>query len=329
MMNTKRYIIAIVAAVTVMMTACQYKDLDDYQYDNGLIIDIDNSRVGSSPTEYRVAFYNRQGSSSPILFDIANHERVTLPLGSYDVTLWNKDAPHVVTRGYDNRETAYATTALYATANEYYNPYYLVDSLFKQDVMDYPDYMVHGSVNNVMVGVGTDKSVVVRTDSMMVAIDITIQGIKGLSIVKKCKGALNNVAGARTLYDRSQITRASAAQGNTQDSVTVVFDCNVNQQDSIIQARFNVFSLFPGDTPEKLQHRIALMFWTDYGNVYFIEDVTDEIARAAQYNNSVAKVNIVLPPFDVDLRELLDMETSGFSTDVTGWGDGHNIDMSL
>ena len=37
----------------VTMTACQYKELDDYQYDNGLTIHIDNSRVGSSPEEYR------------------------------------------------------------------------------------------------------------------------------------------------------------------------------------------------------------------------------------------------------------------------------------
>lgn len=326
----KKYtMITAVIMALVTMTACQYKELDDYQYDNGLTIHIDNSRVGSSPEEYRVAFYDRQGSSNPILYDIANHDRVTLPIGRYDMTLWNKDTPHVLTKGYNNRETAFATTQLYSTTEAYYNPYLLVDSLFNQEVMDYPDYMIHGSLNNISVENGSDESVTVRTDSMMVALDITIQGIKGLSIVKRCKGALNNVAGARTLYDRSQVTRATASQGNTQDSVTVVFNCDVNMNDSTVQARFNVFNLFPGDSPETLQHRIALMFWTDYGNVYFVEDITDEIARAAKYDGSVMKVNIVLPPFNVDLREILDMEKSGFSTDVTGWGEGHSEDIKL
>lgn len=311
MLHKGQYLIGAIIA-TMMTVSCEYKDLgdaDDTIQRIPVQLAFDYSNVDSFPEKMQVMFY-RGETGSYSRYDIgraplSNPETIYITPGEYQVVAWNNDAKHVYFQGYDARKNISAKTPKY---NPHNSPglQKIVDSLFNgQEVLDYPDYMVHSFKDTVIIDLQSPKNIILNADSMVVTVDVRIGGIAGLEIVRMVKGAINNVAGRRYMAWPNKAT----------DPVTVLFEARSNAIDSTVTAHFWVFGL----EPEELQntdHKAALFFWTNRGKVFVDLDVTDFFRLCGRENSHLT---IDIPDLGIDIRDYL--PKAGLDVDIDEWDD--------
>ncbi len=323
-MATKKYIMLLAAGgmITVGMSSCEYKELDEGCELNNITLDFTWEKVDSIPKAMRVAFYPADAAAQAYLtkgytfFDLPKSywpATIQLPAGIYHVTGWNNDTEHVITDKYGSQRTLYATSPAYAPKGTFDTPSVL-DSLYNgQRVLDYPDYMVHANEVDFEVFRGQEQKLIMAPDSMTVTIDYIIHGIGGLSWVKQARGAINNVAGKRFI----------AYENRTEDNVAVMFDCNYNTEDSIVYGRFHVFGIEPTEL-QKMSHKMVLFFWMNEGKVFLPIDVTKALEA---YRKDDKKIIINIPSLGIDLRDYISSKNT-FDIDLDEWDDV-NIDVGF
>lgn len=310
------------ALLTAGLASCEYQDiaqpavLERAEF----TLDFDHGRVDSVPSEYRVAFYpadeqTRENiTNGYMLFDLLQgSHKLSLPCGSYKVTAWNHDTEHVLTNGYGTRDLVNATTQAYRSRGAFDTPK-VVDSLYHgQTILDYPDYMTHANVENfILQSTEAEQKLILTPDSMVVTVDLSIGGVRGLAEVLEARGSINNVAGKRYI----------AKDNFTEDSVVVIFDCTCQPETNTVKARFYLFGLEPTEF-QNLEHKIILYFWLTAGKVYIPLDVTSLIAKA----RATKVLNVHVEDLNIDLREYVS-SSSGYEVTIDEWDNIHiGIDL--
>lgn len=308
---------AVSALLTTGLSSCEYKDLDDGSELNAVTINFDmESKIDSVPGSMRVAFYpvdalaKANMNKGYTFFDLPQSiwpTTVQLPAGIYDVVAWNNDTEHVLTNKYGSQVTLHATTPPYNSRGTFDTPT-ILDSLYNgQRVLDYPDYMVHATSTEEEILYGAKNQVISLTpDSMVVTVEFKVHGIGGLSWVKQARGAVNNVAGKRFM----------AYPNRTEDAVAVMFDCQYNDQDSLLYGKFYVFGIEPTELND-LTHKIVFFFWMDAGKIYLPIDVTDIFAA---YRRNQSRIMIEIPSLGIDLRDYVSSKNT-FDINFEDWED--------
>lgn len=321
MMGMKKIIQTTVmaAACGMLLAACQYKDLIE---DNGgqerypVTLAFDWQRVDSVPRGMRVVFYphdteyNRMGYT---LFDVPDSNSVIyLPKGSYDVITYNNDCHHNIVDSYGNIETATARTGSYSPHGDAYIPRVL-DSLYHgQPVMDYPDYMVHATRRDYAV-TGQNDSITMMPDSMVITIDVTVNGIDGLTLCRNIRGAMNYVAHKRKI----------AADNEVADTVAVMFDGMPDSEDRSVKAHFYVYGLYkPQDEDICL---MTIFFWLPHTQVYVPINIT---ALIKEYREGTVYVNIETGDIGLDLNDYNKSET-GITVTAEDWEETETIELKF
>lgn len=316
------YIFSFAALLAALLASCEYQSLEvaETMERAEFTLDFSHNRVDSIPSVYRVAFYPADQvtmeniTTGYMLFDlVTGSHNISLPVGNYKVTAWNHDAVHVLTNGFGTRDLLTATTQQYLSRGMYDTPK-VVDSLYHgQKILDYPDYMVHANVDSFTLEKDrVGQKLILHPDSMVVTVNLNIGGIRGLAEVLEARGSINNVAGRRYI-----------AQDNfTEDSVVVIFDCNVLPETNTVKAKFYLFGLEPTDFPG-LEHKIILYFWLNNGKVYIPLDVTSLVAKAGR----TKVLNVQVEDLNIDLREYVS-SSSGYEVSVDEWDNIHiGIDL--
>ena len=315
-MTKKKYMLALVTALSMFLFSCEYKDLVDSEALNAVTIHFDTSKIEEVPGSMRVAFFPvddmakaniRKGYT---VFDLPRTiwpATVQIPDGIYDIVAWNNDTEHIITDNYSCQSTLYAATAKYRSRGTYDTPAVL-DSIFEgQPILDYPDYMVHAIQAEEQIFNKTQTNNVILTpDSMMITVNLKVSGIKGLSWAKHIRGAINNVAGKRYI----------AYDDHTEDSVVVMFDCSYSSEDSVIYAQFNVFGMEPYEI-KNLPHKVVLFFWLETGKVFIPMDASMAIIDD---KNQRYHIDMEFPTLNIDLREISSSKNT-FDIDVEQWED--------
>ena len=311
----KKNALMTVLAFSAILCSCDYRNLAEMEIlERGeLTLRFQHDRVDSVPAEYRVAFYPADErtleniTSGYMLYDIRTGDHhLDLPSGNYKVTAWNHDTEHVMTNGYGIRDLVTATTQKYISRGLYDIPK-VVDSLYHdKTILDYPDYMVHANVEDFFLEAGNnDQVLVLHPDSMVIAVDMDIKGIRGLGEVTEVRGSISNVAGKRYI----------APDNLTEDSVVVMYDCKAITEENRVAAHFHLFGLEPTNA-KGLSHKVLLYFWLRTGiKVYIPIDVTNLIRNAKK---DAARLNIHIEDMNVDLREYM-AGTSGYEVAVDDW----------
>ena len=311
---------AILAALTFW--ACEYKDLGDYDgtKKTRFTISFDWDKVDSIPKSMRVVFYPMDISRYALgytIFDVLNKDTVIeLVPGVYDVTAWNNDAEHVVTTGYSKQNTVNATTGNYSPHGDVRMPKVL-DSLYMgQKILDYPDYMVHANKMQFELSATNDiHRLILSPDSMVVTVEVKLHGIRGLQYCHNIRGAINNVAGRRYMaYDNL-----------TQDTVTVMFDGQKVEEDSMVTAKFWVFGIEPTDLTS-LSHKLVMFFWVTGNQVFLPIDVTKIVARARQDDTYVL---IETDDLNLNLEDFIRLGETGISVDAEDWDETEEIILNF
>lgn len=298
---------------TIMLLAgCEYKDLDVIAEPNNYPVRIhfDWSRVDSIPTQMRVGLYpmvDTKSTGSYTWLEVGNRDTTVMaPEGNWRMTAWNRDVTHIVYDHFGWRDSLNVTsTNTFTNFNSRFLTH-ILDSIFPGDIFkDYPDYMVHDNSDFVSIRSDVANQVIeVCPDSMVITVNVTAHGIKGLEMVKLTRGALTNVAGKRYIAYDNKAT----------EPVTVIFDAKSHPNDSTVTATFWVFGLEPEEL-QGISHHAALFFWTGRGQTFVDVDVTDIIHDALK-DGSEVNIDLFL---DIDLRDLLPV--NGFDIEIDQWND--------
>lgn len=307
------------AFMVCLLTSCQYKDLEDVENRQAFTVGFSHERVDSIPALYRLAFYPidqeaRERLSGCVMYDVSSSgASLSLPSGLYNVTAWNNDCEHIITSASTVRESAYATTGQFSPHGYVYVPKVL-DSLYQsQRVLDYPDYMTHANHDNFRLVLGQENQhLTLNVDSMVVTIEVKLNGVKGLEYCQNVRGAVNNVAGKRFM----------AFPNRTEEKVAVMFDAEPHKEDSCVTARFWVFGIEPTEL-EDLEHRMVFFFWITGNQVYASLDVSDIIARARKEDTYIF---IDTPDLNIDLSEYVRMGSTGMVVDAEDW---NSVEINL
>lgn len=312
-----------------VLCACEYKDLDEDVILETYPVRVDFSweNIDSIPKSYRLAVYPADKSTyinkeKRAVFDVYNKRHtIHLPIGNYNMVAWNNDGEHVMTDGYDQQRTLYATTQSLAS-QEGLMPK-VVDSLeINKDIRDYPDYLTHYVAENfnvIRTEDGDSNIVMIHPDSMVIRVDVKVRGIGGLTWIKQAKGIITDVAAKRYLsYDRM-----------TEDTCAVIFDCNWKEKDSLVYTTFYIFDKYDNlhkvkdYTTEKRQY-MYLFFWLDVGNVYIPLNISKYLAARKDEDKLIV---IDIPSLGIDLRNFISSD-SGFFISVDEW-EGEYIDVGI
>lgn len=328
MMTMKKYnkifgMKAVIIMTVSMLMGCQYKDLEDYQESNyqqqPVDIHFDWSNVDSIPQRMRVAFYRDDQNSLYNVYNTGNRDTtVMVNAGQFNVTAWNGALDVTSVESFENRLNVNAVAPKYQIFN---SPRYeqLLDSIFEgQQIIEYPDYMVHATAENIFVDVLNERQrVVIRPDSMVITMNIQIKGIKGLDKCRQVRGALNNVAGRRYIsYEKKTVTPS-----------TVMFDATINEKDSTVTASFWVFDLKPTEELKDMsKKKVVIFFWLITGQVYYAFDATNAFADAVQKNKAV--LDIKIEDINLDLNDYL-QSADAFIVSSEGWSDGGTTELGF
>lgn len=298
--------------LVIVLSGCEYKDIDVISVPQKYPVKIhfDWSNVDSIPSLMRIGLYpmsDTMSTGSYTWLEVGNGDTVVyVPEGDWRVTVWNRDVTHIEYNHLGWRDSLNVTaTNTFTNFNSRFLTQ-ILDSLFPGNVFkNYPDYMVHDNSEFVSIQPNVNNQVInVCPDSMVMTINITAHGIKGLDMVKLTKGALTNVAGKRYIAYKNKV----------REPVTVIFDAKANPNDSTVTASFWVFGLQPEEM-RRIDHHAALFFWTARGQTFVNMDITDSIHKALEEDSKV-NIDIFL---DIDLRDLLPL--TGFDVEIDEWED--------
>lgn len=306
----------LLAVILGMMTvsSCEYKDIDEHDFSSSVPVRLHFNweAVDSVPQRTIVVLYPTQDGKLTrgyMWFDVLNRDTVVqIPTGTYNVTAWNSDHTHVYIPRYAPQKSVYATTLDIATNNMYALPN-ILDSIYDgQKVLDYPDYMTHA--NKTLFEItksSTLQELDLDMDSMVVAVDIQLKGIKGLELCKRVKGTINNCASKRFI----------AHDNLTEECATVAFDMQV-QGDSLLTAHCYIFGTEPTGQ-RNLNHKMLLFFWLKNGRVYIPIDVTEVFAATDSDSN-----RLVIKSDNININLYDYLQNSSMVVDIDEWDNTSN-----
>lgn len=310
---------AIFAAIVCLFTltvlsfaSCDYKDLEeDMSARTQIHLNFDWNKVDSIPKSMRVIFYPDDSYLKSIIeqgyvtFDVySSGMDVALPSGTYKMTAFNNDTEHVFVNNQIDHNGIFATTSASLTRT-IVDAETLLDSIYSQKILDYPDYMVHTSSEEVIIK-GDRQTVTLTPDSMVVRVDFRVDGVTGLEHVQQIKAVMGNIAGKRFVTPDDVV----------QDTCAVLFDCGWDADNNSISAQFHVWSVLP-NYKEQDGQKLTLLIWMKDSKVYLPIDLTD-IYRGFRKNDLVFDINI--KDTNINLNEFLPAQ-SGFEIDITEWED--------
>lgn len=307
---SRSHAILAVAIASLVIAGCDYKDLGEVEEVKKDMMNVTLSfkwnAVDSIPSRMRVAFYPEKYPRGYTFFDVLNRDTVIqVPAGTYNIVAWNKDILYARTNGYTSHNTIYATTGPASPHGNYQIPVVL-DSLFPgMQVLDYPDYMVHGYEMGKEIIKEQENRVIISPDSMVVTVDVKLHGIAGLEYCNSIRGCINNLAGKRYV----------SFDNLTEDRVAMMYDANFSSADSTVTAYFWIFGLHPTDTHVS-EHKMVMFFWLKGVKVYIPIDITK---ACAAYTNEDKHILIESPDLKIDLKEYIHQVGGGFDVSVDGW----------
>ena len=309
MMRKLQYILTCVLIMT-SLCACEYKDFIEDEGDTvSFNVDFDWQNVDSIPSSMRVVFYPDDAETMAKMtqgyriFDVQNKiTEVFLPTGNYKAIAFNNDTEHLTTEDYGMYGLLYASTINYESRGIYDKPN-VIDSIYDfQDIRDYPDYMVQGSQSFSLNLADYDKVLTFTPDSIVTTVNITFNGIGGLSWVRDIRGAIDLTMNKRFL-NRDEL----------EEPAVNMFNCEYN--DSLVTAKFYVFGM--EQSILQYQHKLTLFFWMNQGKVFV--PMTLDSERITFYSEEPHRISIGVQ-MDLDLRDFF-AERNGFEIEVDEWED--------
>lgn len=322
-MKKKYHYIALLGIMATMLTACEYKDLDE-PYDGNVkrhvIVDFQWPNVDSIPHSMRVVFYPQEKtpySSGYTFYDISNRrDTIEVPVSTYNISAWNNDTEHVLLEGYGQHSTTYATTGNYSPHGNV-TMAKVLDSIYAgKRILDYPDYMVHANSHDFRIDPNYDYQLLKMTpDSMVVTMEVRIKKVKGLEHCEKVRGVVENIPAKRYV----------GYPNRTADPVAIMFDAKPQMADSSIVAKFWVFGIEPTDM-QQLTHRVTLFFWITGAHLFVTMDATKSFRR---WNIDDTYVVIEPDEIDLDLTDYIKQDGTGMVVDAEDWEDTEVINISF
>lgn len=311
-------VLIVATAGIVSLTSCEYKELEDITgQTNSVAIRFNWINVDSIPQCMRLAFYPENSSAynrGYTLVDAKNDTVVQLVNGRYSLIAWNNDTEHVLVDNYSSSETAAATTGKYSAHGDKTMPKVL-DSIYNnRRILDYPDYMVHANNANINIGNSDGQYINITPDSMVVTVEVILNGIKGLEHCHKIRCTIDNVAGKRYI----------AYPNKTDDNVIVMFDGIANKKDNCVTAKFFLFGTEPTQQ-EKLQHKLLCFFWITGNQIFIPIDVTKVVHN---YRNK-KYMKIVTPELNIDLKDYIRQGNTMMDVDAEDWGQTEEITIGF
>ena len=317
-----RPILLLCMAVTVL-TACEYKDLDEPYDENKkrhLIVDFLWDNVDSIPGSMRVVFYPEElgsHSSGYTFYDIKNRrDTIEVPVSTYNISAWNNDMEHVIVEGYGMHTSTFATTGNYSPHGNANIPKVMDSIYYGKKILDYPDYMTHANVLNYRIDPEYDYQYLSLTpDSMVVTMEVRIKKIKGLEYCEKVRGEVENIPAKRYI----------GYPNKTEDPAVIMFDAKPEMEDSCITAKFWVFGIEPTDI-QHLQHRMTLFFWITGAQIF----ITIDASSAFQKYNADDKYVLIEPnEIDLELSKFVKQGETGMTVDAEDWEETEVIYITL
>lgn len=317
-------ITVLLGLMTLLLSSCEYKELDDGFYPEtwkkqSLSLYWDYSFLDSIPQSFRIALYPADEVTTKklrqpyLLYDVYNSDAIltNLPDGFYKISAWNTDTEHCIVNNLADREQLNASTTTFYTSGP--NPSEVLDSLYHgQPIYDSPEYMVHANREMFHVKSETlNQPLMLKPDSMCVTVDYRIHGIAALHLAKQVRAAVNNVTHKRLIaYERE-----------TRDTCVTMTDCLSNPNDSTIHGRFYLYGMEPEDF-QIMDHTMTLFFWLEGKNIFFPIKI-NEYLRPYRREDNIIYLDI--PDIGLNLRNYA-YTTGTFEIDVDDWED---IEMDI
>lgn len=304
--------------LTLFMSSCEYKDLDEFEYNtNSVLVDFTWENVDSIPSSFRILFYPILTGSETFIpeirvFDVYNNhaELKNIYPGKYRITTYNTDTEHIKTAGFNNRKSFEATTPPYFSVGT--GETSSLDTLFYgQTIYDTPDYLIHANEEFFEVKAEEKRQLLtLHPDSMVVAVELRVKKFQGLNKVKEIRGTLSNVAKKRFI----------AYENLTKDTATVMFECKYSERDSMVYSNFYLYGIQPHEV-KTAEHVLTLFFWLEDRNIYFKIPVTDVLAN---FERDDKKVTIDVSDIDINLTDK--GSVGAFDIEINDW-ENVNIDI--
>lgn len=307
--------------LSLLTVSCEYKELTDMDnigdYKTISVI-FDDSNIDEVPASMTVAFFPKDKqliNKDAFIFDIPYYNaEVKLPTNQYAAVTWNNNTEHIIINNIDSYDS-YASTGEYSPHGDSMLSHVL-DSIYNhQKVYDFPDYMVHGFKDDIVIGTESKQIITLPLDSMVTVVNLSIGGIENLSLCYNIRAALNNLEGTRYMgyYNR------------TGDMSVVMFDMKAVPDENRIKASFYVFGC-----RKDLSHKLTLFFWLNGGKVYIPLNITDYISFDGDN-----KISVNIPSINIDLEKYVkkpdpgDSDKPGIKVDVDEWGEEEESNISF
>lgn len=322
-MNSKPKIsnILFILIISLLTGSCEYKDFEDMEeivtYKN-ISVMFDDSNINEIPASMTVAFFPKDKqltNKNVYIFDVPYYNaEVKLPTNEYSVVTWNNNTEHIIINDIENYDS-YASTGEFSPHGDA-TLSHVLDSIYNhQKIYDFPDYMVHGFRDDVVIGTDDKQVVTLPLDSMVTVVNLTIGGIENLSLCYNIRAALDNLEGTRYMgYDN-----------RTSNNSVVMFDMKAIPNEKKITASFYVFGC-----KKDLSHKLTLFFWLNGGKVFIPKNITDYISYSGDKT-----ISVDIPNLNIDLEKYIRKpepgkdNQPGIKVDVDEWGEEEIRDISF
>ena len=311
-----RYIIAII--VPFLLLGCQrhhYYDLEDY-IGGVLTVKFDWDGYTDIPPGMNLYFYpivdsdtkDYEYSGVPIHHQLQyDGGTVSLPVGRYNVVIFNDYTYNILYRGMDNYFSAEAYL-------DFYNRQPLASRSYSSINVSEPDIYYVAQIENLQISPNDgDRTITVRPILKTLKLFIHAK-VKGQQYISKADCGINSASGGIIL----------SSGDSREEECNRLFPVSINNEG--LYGNTNMFLL---NDPQSRMYEIEFAFLLRNNTVSmgkFKYDVTSQIVEALNLNDG----NI--PPEGiyvyVDGIEIDEVSTSGgFDASIDGWGDEININL--
>lgn len=312
-MNRKIHIIALIAVV-IMLTGCRRHKYYDLEQSYGTLhIKFDWEGYTDIPPGMNLVFYpsedygeGENGASGPILQQLQyDGGKVSLPVGKYDVAIYNDYTYNIQYRGMDH----------FLTAEAYLNGYdRLPLSRTNNSVRSYaePDIFYVSQIRQLEV-TGHEQTIVVRPELKTLKLFVHI-GVDGVQYVSQADGSITGAA-----------SNVILSTGMTSDETASkrIFGFSISNKELYGETK-----MFLCNNPLTEKYELELAFLLRNNTVSvgkFKYDVSSQITPRLRENNSKVPpegIHIYIEGVKVD-----EVSGDGFDAVVDSWGNEVDIEL--
>lgn len=190
------FMFVMLVIMSTIITACQYKEFDEYDGTLPVKVVVDYNRSGCErvPQITRVVFYPGDGQGNPFLYDIRDSSTVNLPIGMFQIFAYNNTSEINRTRGMSDM----AASPVIYTDKADYRGIYQKDSLDNTEYYDYPDttytsWESASILGNVQIVSPDDNQIVLPMRRVTRKVFIEVRGIRNASFVHGVRMSLSGI----------------------------------------------------------------------------------------------------------------------------------------